>query len=92
MQRWAVVVMCAAMLSPSFAVAPEIAVAAEGEARSKSGWPKSSRPVQPGEKVCRFKFGDGEHTVWVCPKDEPCCQWELLNNYVKCGSTVTGCL
>ena len=72
--------------------APSIAFAAEGEARSMAGWPKPSRSVGPGEKLCKMKFGDGEHTVWVCKKEEPCCEWELLNKYVKCGSTVTGCL
>jgi hypothetical protein len=27
----------------------------------------------------------------VCKKEEPCCAWHEIN-YVKCGSTVTGCL
>jgi hypothetical protein len=68
------------------------AYAAEGEARSKAGWPKPTRALKSNEKVCRMKFGDGERTVWICDKAEPCCEWELLNKYVKCGSTITGCL
>jgi hypothetical protein len=68
------------------------ASAAEGEARSKSGWPKPTRAVKPGEKVCKHKFSNGERTVWICEKAQPCCEWEALNYYVKCGSTVTGCL
>lgn len=66
--------------------------AADGEARSKAGWPKPTRSVKPGEKVCKHKFSNGERTVWICEKAQPCCEWEALNYYVKCGSTVTGCL
>lgn len=69
-----------------------IAYAAEGEARSKTGWPKATRALKKNEKLCRMKFSDGERTVWICDKAEPCCEWEALNKYVKCGSTVTGCL
>ncbi len=85
----AAMLIAAMMFLPS---APTAAFAADGEARSKAGWPKPTRSVGPGEKLCRYKFGDGEHTVWVCKKEEPCCEWEALNNYVKCGSTITGCL
>lgn len=73
-------------------IASPATFAAEGEARSKSGWPKPTRSVKPGEKLCKFKFSNGERTVWICEKAQPCCEWEALNNYVKCGSTVTGCL
>lgn len=44
-----------------------------------------------GEKVCRYKFPTGEKRAWVCKKEEPCCAWDAIN-YVKCGSTITGCL
>ncbi len=45
-----------------------------------------------GEKVCRIKMKySGEVKTFVCKKDEPCCAWHEIN-YVKCGSTVTGCL
>ncbi|PPC85755.1 MAG: hypothetical protein CTY31_13535 [Hyphomicrobium sp.] len=87
LQRFAKLVLMSAML-----IAPSASFAAEGEARSKAGWPKPSRSVQSGEKLCRYKFSNNEHTVWVCKKEEPCCEWEALNNYVKCGSTITGCL
>lgn len=68
------------------------AFAAEGEARSKAGWPKPTRALKKNEKMCKMKFSDGERTVWICDKAEPCCEWEALNKYVKCGSTITGCL
>lgn len=80
-----------ALLFSAFAVSAPVA-AADGEARSKAGWPKPTRSVGKGEKLCRMKFSDGERTVWICKKEEPCCEWEALNKYVKCGSTITGCL
>ena len=72
-------------------VAPA-AIAAEGEASSKSGWPKPTRSLLPGEKLCRYKFSDGVRKVWICDKAVPCCEWEAIGNYVKCGTTITGCL
>ncbi len=71
--------------SPAFA-------AADGEARSKAGWPKPTRSVKPNEKLCKYKFSDGEKTVWICDKAVPCCEWEAIGNYVKCGTTFSGCL
>jgi hypothetical protein len=48
--------------------------------------------VGKGEKVCRVKLQySGEVKTWVCKKEEPCCVWHEIN-YVKCGSTITGCL
>jgi len=45
-----------------------------------------------GEKVCRVKLKyTGEVKTWVCKSEEPCCVWHEIN-YVKCGSTITGCL
>jgi hypothetical protein len=45
-----------------------------------------------GQKVCRVKLKySGEVRTWVCKQEEPCCVWHEIN-YVKCGSTVTGCL
>jgi hypothetical protein len=45
-----------------------------------------------GEKVCRIRMKySGEVKSFVCKKDEPCCAWHEIN-YVKCGSTITGCL
>ncbi len=85
------------MLIAALAVSLSIAVipsadAADGEARSKAAWPKPTRAVKANEKVCKHKFSNGERTVWICEKAQPCCEWEALNYYVKCGSTVTGCL
>lgn len=80
----------------TFAVSAQMSAtavaAAEGEARSMTAWPKPTRALKKNEKVCKMKFGDGERTVWICDKAEPCCDWEALNKYVKCGSTITGCL
>jgi hypothetical protein len=56
--------------------------------------PKKAATVKagPGEKVCRVKLQyTGEVRTWVCPKDVPCCVWHEIN-YVKCGTTFTGCL
>lgn len=56
--------------------------------------PKKATAVKagPGEKVCRVKMQySGEVKSWVCKKVEPCCVWHEIN-YVKCGSTITGCL
>ena len=56
--------------------------------------PKAAATVNAGkgEKVCRIKMKySGEVKSFVCKKDEPCCAWHEIN-YVKCGSTVTGCL
>lgn len=45
-----------------------------------------------GEKVCKVKMKyTGQIKSWVCKKEEPCCVWHEIN-YVKCGSTITGCL
>jgi hypothetical protein len=55
---------------------------------------KKAQPVKAGkgEKVCRVKLQyTGEVRTWVCPKEVPCCVWHEIN-YVKCGSTITGCL
>ena len=45
-----------------------------------------------GQKVCKVKLKyTGQIRSWVCKKEEPCCVWHEIN-YVKCGSTITGCL
>ncbi len=90
LKKIATLVATAAVVS-TFA-APVSFAAAPGEARSKSGWPKPTRSVKPGEKMCRYKFSDGERTVWICDKNVPCCEWEAIGNYVKCGTTFSGCL
>lgn len=55
---------------------------------------KKSEPtpkVGKNEKVCRYKFPDGEKRTWVCDKEVPCCVWDEIK-YVKCGNTITKCL
>jgi hypothetical protein len=55
---------------------------------------KKAATVKAGkdEKVCRVKLQyTGEVKTWVCPKDVPCCVWHEIN-YVKCGTTFSGCL
>lgn len=64
--------------------------ATEGSAQTASK--KEAAPkAKKGEKVCRYKFPTGERRAWVCKKEEPCCAWDAIK-YVKCGSTITGCL
>ena len=56
--------------------------------------PRPRRPLpRPARvKVCRVKLKySGEVKTWVCKSEEPCCVWHEIN-YVKCGSTITGCL
>ena len=47
--------------------------------------------VGKDQKLCQYRFPDGEKRSWVCDKAQPCCAWDLIK-YVKCGSTVTNCL
>lgn len=70
-----------AALALMLGLTPAVLAAEEGKA-AKAG---------PGEKVCRYKFPDGEKRAWVCKKEEPCCAWDLIK-YTKCGSTVFNCL
>jgi hypothetical protein len=45
-----------------------------------------------GEKVCRVTLKyTGEKRTWICKSDQPCCVWHEIN-YVKCGTTWSGCL
>ncbi len=53
---------------------------------------KAAVKAGKGEKVCRVKMQpSGELRTWVCPKEVPCCVWHEIN-YVKCGTTFSGCL
>ena len=68
--------------------APVVAQSAPKEkAKAAQTTPKAGKD----EKVCRHTHPSGQKRVWVCKKVEPCCAWDLIN-YVKCGSTITGCL
>jgi hypothetical protein len=62
-------------------------------AQEKQSKGAKSAPLKAGkdEKVCNYRFPSGERRQWVCKKVEPCCAWDAIN-YVKCGSTITGCL
>lgn len=62
-------------------------------AQEKQGKTTKSTTLKAGkdEKVCNYRFPSGERRQWVCKKVEPCCAWDAIS-YVKCGSTITGCL
>ena len=78
-----------------FALCVGAAALALGPAIAQQSPPaKKSAAVKAGkgQKVCRVKLQySGEVKTWVCKTEEPCCVWHEIN-YVKCGSTVTGCL
>jgi len=58
------------------------------QSASKSAAAKAGK----GEKVCRVKLKySGETRTWVCKTEQPCCVWHEIN-YVKCGTTWSGCL
>ena len=80
-----------APLALAVAVAPGATIAQDAKAPAKKVAQTSSPKTGAGEKVCRYKFPTGEQRAWVCKKEEPCCAWDAIN-YVKCGSTITGCL
>jgi hypothetical protein len=76
------------LAAASFALGASAPVAQQPPAPKKAAaGPKAGK----GEKVCRHKFPSGETKTWVCKQAEPCCAWDMFS-YVKCGSTVTGCL
>lgn len=78
--------MLAALATGASLVAPASSLA-QSSTKSSEAAPKAGK----GEKVCRYKFPTGERRTWVCKKEEPCCAWDAIK-YVKCGSTITGCL
>ncbi len=70
---------------------PTLAQDAKPKAKAKAAAAQSAPKAGKGEKVCRYTFPTGEKRAWVCKKEEPCCAWDAIT-YVKCGSTITGCL
>lgn len=68
-----------------------IALAQQSTPKSKAAAAKAGPKAGKGEKVCRYTFPGGQKRSWVCKKEEPCCAWDAFT-YVKCGSTITGCL
>lgn len=81
-------------LALAFALSAAGALALGPATAQQSPPPKKAATVKAGkgQKVCRVKLQyTGEVKTWVCKTEEPCCVWHEIN-YVKCGSTVTGCL
>ena len=83
--RIAVAAVALALIAP-LAVSAQDAKQAPAKKVTAAG-PKAG----PGQKVCQYRFPDGEKRSWVCAKEEPCCAWDAIK-YVKCGSTITKCL
>jgi hypothetical protein len=81
--------LAAAAFAITLAIGPA-AVAQDAKAPAKKATATTVK-AGPGQKVCRYKFPTGEKRAWVCKKEEPCCAWDAIS-YVKCGSTITGCL
>jgi len=80
-------VLALALGAATLALAP-VASLAQQSPHKKAQTVKAGK----GEKVCRVKLQyTGEVRTWVCAKEVPCCVWHEIN-YVKCGSTITGCL
>lgn len=75
----------------SIALAPGAAIAQEAKKAATKPAAAATPKAGPGEKVCRYTFPSGEKRAWVCDKAVPCCAWDEIK-YVKCGTTITGCL
>lgn len=68
-----------------------LAVPAVAQEKGTKDGKQSTIKVGKDEKLCNYRFPSGERRQWVCKKVEPCCAWDAFT-YVKCGSTITGCL
>jgi hypothetical protein len=85
-------ILAALALATSLALIPAHLMAQGAQSNTASAQRASTPPkVGKDEKVCRYRFPSGEVKTWVCKKEQPCCAWDLFS-YVKCGSTITGCL
>lgn len=78
-------------IAVSLALAPSMVTAQNAQPKPPAQKASTAVKAGKGEKVCRHRFSTGELRTWVCKKEEPCCAWDLFS-YVKCGSTITGCL
>ncbi len=78
-------------LAISIALVPSAPTAEEAKSKAPAKPAATTVKAGKGEKVCRYRFPTGEQRSWVCKQEEPCCAWDLIS-YVKCGSTITGCL
>lgn len=83
--------LAALALAASLALAPSALVAQDTKPKAPTSSAAKVLKAGKGEKVCRYKFPSGERRSWICKQEEPCCAWDLIS-YVKCGSTITGCL
>ena len=72
-------------------ILPPAVFAQEAKAPAKATKAASTPKAGKDQKVCRYRFPDGEQRSWVCDKAQPCCAWDAIK-YVKCGSTITNCL
>jgi hypothetical protein len=85
------------LVSVAFALAlmlaPSALLAQGAPTKPATAKAPAAQSVKAGkdEKVCRYRFPSGELRTWVCKKEQPCCAWDAIS-YVKCGSTITGCL
>lgn len=73
-------------------ILPPAVLAQDAKAPTAKAAKSASTPkVGKDQKLCRYRFPDGENRSWVCQKEQPCCAWDAIK-YVKCGSTITNCL
>lgn len=77
----------------SVAIAAAPVILPSGLSAQEKQVKKASPKLKVGknEKVCNYRFPDGERRSWVCDKAVPCCAWDAIK-YVKCGTTFSGCL
>jgi hypothetical protein len=88
------IVMTRACLALAFVLGAATLMLAPAQSVAQQSSAKKTAAVKAGkgEKVCRVRLKyTGEVRTWVCKREEPCCVWHEIN-YVKCGSTITGCL
>ena len=83
--------LAALALAVSVALVPSASMAQDAKPKAPASSAAKVVKAGKGEKVCRYKFPSGEQRSWVCKQEEPCSAWDLIS-YVKCGSTITGCL
>lgn len=72
-------------------ILPSVVIAQDAKAPAKASQAAPALKAGKDQKVCRYRFPDGENRAWVCQKEQPCCAWDAIK-YVKCGSTITNCL
>ena len=85
--------LAALAVAAALVLAPSVVIAQSGPSKAPAQKSAQTPALKVGkdEKVCRYRFPSGELRTWVCKKEQPCCAWDLIS-YVKCGSTITGCL